>query len=109
MATHEFGIMMKAPEEGKQYNEYEPQKYNCISVSDDYLEDIVEKIQHIDFYWHILENKQKGIAYHGITLIPLTSIYNLIDVVKGIADLVELKELVDKALKENKWMIHFGV
>lgn len=109
MVYHEFGIMMQAPEEGKQYNEYEPQKYNCISVSDDCLENIVEKLQHIDFYWHTLENKQKGIAYYGITLIPPTSIYNLIDVIKGNPNLVELKELADKALKENKWMIHFGV
>ena len=35
MAKHEFGIMMDAPQPGKRYDEYEPWKYDCISVDDD--------------------------------------------------------------------------
>ena len=38
MAKHEFGIMESAPVSGKRYDEYEPKKYNCISVDDDYIE-----------------------------------------------------------------------
>jgi len=53
LAKHEFGIMQIAPEKGKRYDEYEPQKYDCISVNDDYLEDIVADFNHIDFYWHL--------------------------------------------------------
>ncbi len=41
MAKHEFGIMQDAPQKGVRYDEYEPWKYNCISVNDDHLEDIV--------------------------------------------------------------------
>ena len=43
MAKHEFGIMMDAPQPGKRYDEYEPWKYDCISVDDDYVEGIAEK------------------------------------------------------------------
>ena len=41
MAKHEFGIMIDAPQPGKRYDEYEPWKYACISVDDDYLEGVV--------------------------------------------------------------------
>lgn len=30
MAKHEFGVMQNEPERGKWYDEYEPEKYNCI-------------------------------------------------------------------------------
>jgi ribosomal protein S3AE len=36
MAKHEFGIIDYF-EENKWYSVYEPEKYNCISVSDDCL------------------------------------------------------------------------
>ncbi|MBE5972711.1 MAG: hypothetical protein E7246_09380 [Lachnoclostridium sp.] len=38
MAKHEFGIMQNAPKPGERYDEYEPQKYLCISVDDNYVE-----------------------------------------------------------------------
>ena len=49
MAKHEFGIMQTAPQKGKRYDAYDPQKYNCITVDDDYLEDIVTNFDDIDF------------------------------------------------------------
>ena len=109
MARHEFGIMQNAPQPRTRYDEYEPQKYNCISVDDDYIEDIVANFNHIDFYWHTLDVKGKGIAYTGVTLIPPTSMQAFIDVVKDVFGLSELKELSEKALAENKWIIHFGL
>lgn len=109
MARHEFGIMQNAPAHGRRYDEYEPQKYNCVSVNDDYLEDIVANFNHIDFYWHTLDVKGKGIAYCGITLIPPCSIQAFIDVIKDITALHELRKLLEKALAANKWIIHFGL
>lgn len=106
---HEFGIMENAPKQGKRYDKYEPQKYNCISVNDDYLEEIVTNFSHIDLYWHTLDVKGKGIAYWGITLILPCSIQSFIDVIKDISALSELKELSEKAQKENRWIIHFGL
>ena len=109
MAKHEFGIMQDAPKQGKRYDKYEPRKYNCISVNDDCLEDIVSNFNHINFYWHTLDALAKGIAYAGITLIPPTSIESFIAVIKDITELNELKDLLEKALVENKWVIHFGL
>ena len=97
------------PKKGKRYDDYEPQKYNCISVDDDYLEDIVADFDHIDFYWHTLDVKGKGIAYCGITLIPPSSIEDFTAVIKDIPELSALKELSEKALQESKWIIHFGL
>ena len=109
MAKHEFGIMQDAPQMGVRYDEYEPWKYNCISVNDDYLEDIVANFDQIEFYWHTLDVKGKGIAYCGVTLIPPSSMAGFISVIKDIPALSELKELSEKALGENKWIIHFGL
>lgn len=109
MAKHEFGIMQATPQKGKRYDAYDPQKYNCITVDDDYLEDIVTNFNDIDFYWHSLDVPGKGIAYCGITLIPPTSMQAFISVIDNLSELSELKALIQKAYAENKWMIHFGL
>ena len=109
MAKHEFGIMQNAPEKGKRYDEYEPQKYNCISVDDVYVEKLDEKLIGVDFYWHTTDVSGKGLAYCGVTLIHPESILMLRDAVKNEAGLSELKTLAEKAYKENKWIIHFGL
>ena len=37
MPKHEFGIMQKEPSFYEHYDTYEPQKYNCIAVDDDFI------------------------------------------------------------------------
>lgn len=106
MAKHEFGIMQSPPIKGVRYDEYEPEKYNCISVDDDFIEGILEALDEIDFYWHTLDVKGKGIAYCGITLIPPESLEAFIGVIK---DIPELKQLSETALKQSKWIIHYGL
>ena len=109
MAKHEFGIMMDAPQQGTRYDEYEPWKYTCISVDDAHLEGVVEKLSSIDFYWHALSVKGKGLAYCGVTLIPPSSLRAFVDVIEDVSGLSELRELSERAITENKWMIHFGL
>ena len=109
MVKHEFGIMLDAPKKGKYYDEYEPWKYTCISVDDDDLTSIIERISCIDFYWHTLSAKGKGLAYYGITLIPPDSLKAFIDAIADIPKLGELKKLLEEALDQNKWMIHYGI
>lgn len=98
-----------APEKGKRYDEYEPHKYNCISIDDRIIENVDPKLSNIDFYWHTLAVKGKGIAYCGVTLIPPESTQAFIDAVENVSGLSELRELLEKANKENKWIIHFGL
>ena len=111
MAKHEFGIMQDAPKPRKRYDKYEPQKYNCISVDDDYIGRIGANLNNINFYWHTLDVPAKGIAYAGITLIPPTSIQAFIAAIKdaNAEELNELINLLEKALVENKWVIHYGL
>ena len=109
MAYHEFGIMQIPPQKGQRYDEYEPNKYDCISVNDDYIENILEQLCDIDFYWHTLDISGKGIAYCGVTLIPPSSMQKFIAVIENIFELNQLKKILSKALDENKWIIHFGI
>ncbi len=109
MAKHEFGIMPFAPEKGVRYEEYEPYKYDCISVDDDYLENIVSRFDNINFYWHSLGVPSKGLAYCGVTLIPPTSILDCINIIENINELFELKNLMRRAYNEQKWIIHYGI
>lgn len=109
MAKHEFGIMDMPLEKGRRYDEYEPEKYEYISVCDDYLEDILCEFNKIDFYWHTTDEKCRGICYSGITLIPHESLSAFINVIKDKNGLSELFELAKKAKKETKWLIHFGL
>lgn len=109
MAKHEFGIMQAAPEAGQRYDEYEPQKYDRISVGDEHLENIDAKLSQTDFYWHTLAVKGKGLAYCGVTLIPPDSMQAFVAVIGDTPALSELKALLEKAQRENKWVIHFGL
>ena len=109
MAKHEFGIMMDAPQPSKRYDKYEPEKYACISVDDVYLESIAEKILSIDFYWHTLSVKGKGLSYCGITLVPPSSLRAFIDAIADNPELSKLAELLEKARDNNKWVIHYGL
>lgn len=109
MSHHEFGIMQISPQNGQRFDEYEPEKYNCISVNDDYIENILEKLTDIDFYWHTTDVSGKGLAYYGVTLVPPSSMQRFISVIENISELQQLKELLTQALNENKWIIHFGL
>ena len=69
MPKHEFGIMKCAPAKGKIFEKYEPLKYNCISVDDEYILPLLEPLSNELFYWHTIDVTGKGLAYCGITLI----------------------------------------
>ena len=107
MAKHEFGIMPTAPQKGQRYDDYLPQKYNCITVDDKHIENL--DLEHIDFFWHTLDISGKGLAYCGVTLIPPESMPQFITVINGIPALSELKSLLQKAHTESHWVIHFGL
>ena len=48
MAKHKFDIVMDAPQQGKRYDEHESQKYACISVADNDLEVVAERLKAMD-------------------------------------------------------------
>lgn len=109
MAKHEFGIMAEAPRPGERYDMYEPEKYACISVDDEDLNAAERRLSAIACYWHTLTVKETGLTWCGITLIPPESLSACIDAVAGLSALCALKKLLEKARKEGRWVIHFGI
>lgn len=45
MLKHQFGIMMTDPEPEQIFEEYEPEKYDCIAVDDEYVQAVAEIIK----------------------------------------------------------------
>lgn len=109
MPKHEFGIMQKAPMPGEQFDQYEPEKYNCIFVDDKFIEPLLIEFSDNNFYWHTLDVSGKGLAYYGVTLIAPCSIDFFILKIESNPALAELKSLLLKAKAENKYVIHFGI
>ena len=109
MAMHEFGIMKELPQAGCRYDEYVPEKYDCISIDDDIVEVFANGLLDVDMHWHTIDVTGKGLAYFGITLIPPASLGSLIDVIDGFDELLELRELLKQAQQQNLYVIHFGI
>ena len=109
MAKHEFGIMESAPVSGKRYDEYEPKKYNCISVDDDCIEGIQEPLLIFDSFCHTVDIPMKGLNYAGITLIPPTSMDAFLTVIGNGIEYAELRKLLIDAKNRNKYVIHYGL
>ena len=101
MANHEFGIMQNQPMNKERFDEYEPNKYDCIVVDDNFIEPILIDLQKLG----------KGLAYCGITLIPPESMDILIKILL-LQDKLEYTDLIylaNQAKEENKYIIHFGI
>lgn len=109
MAFHRFGIMPINPKPGERYDMYEPEKYNCIPVSDDLIEPLLEKMQAMDCFFHTLGTPAKGLAYCGITLIPPASLPGFVKLFEGQPALAPLTRLMRRALGQNCFVIHFGI
>lgn len=109
MAKHEFGIMQMQPKTGERYDTYEPERYECISVDDEYIEEIDSELLDIMMYWHTIDCPKNGLAYCGVTLIPPNSVDAVLNVTENNPALFQLSELLIRAKTENKFIIHYGL
>ena len=116
--SHEFGIIDYI-EENKDYT-YEPEKYNCISVDGDLIDEIYHKgfgskMKKLETFAYNTNRPYKDLSYYGITLIPpksLTEFLNIVTEENLDCKSEELEVLINKisdAIKENKWIIHYGI
>ena len=105
--VHEFGIMLTDPKTGEQYIDYEPQKYNCVTVHDEIVERFGDAVlRDLPCYWCTVDRPETGLAYCGITLIPPVSLPILYKASPACAD---LQKLIAQAMDENRFVIHFGL
>ncbi len=109
MIKHEFGIMQTPPVKGQRYDEYEPEKYDCISIPDDEILLLQKSLSEISFFWHTIDKQEKGLAYYGVTLISPSSIEKMIPITEKISAITPLTALLKQAMYENKYVIHFGI
>ena len=115
MIKAEFGIIPEILID-EIYTNYEPQKYNCIEIDDDlYIDDWWSQLQNMETYFNGLDFHSKGLNRHGVTLIPPISLKHFENILKNDSRLLSdpcLKSLlgiIQKAILENKYMIHYGV
>ncbi|WP_082148071.1 short-chain dehydrogenase [Bacillus sp. LK2] len=112
--VHEFGIFDDFDIQ-KKYNDYTPQKYNCISVDDDIINSLIGNLSIMKTYFHSFNRPEYGLAYYGITIIPPESLSLFYDVVtssryfKNSTELSELASKIIQATEEKKYMIHYGI
>lgn len=108
--THEFGIIDDIADNS--YESYTPEKYQCIYVDDEVVSTLMEPLAIMKTYFHTLDRPEYGLAYHGITLIPPTSLATFLEVVlraKPHDDLNALGDKIMQAKREQKYMIHYGI
>lgn len=109
MPKHQFGIMQKTPQPGKRYDTYEPGKYHCISVDDEFIEAKLSGFADIACFAHTVDEPIKGLAYCGITLIPPEALPRLADILCDAEGLEALVDMMKDAHNQNKFVIHFGI
>ena len=118
MAKHNFGILEQF-EENKWYQEYEPEKYNCISVDMDVMDEVFgayrEELVAIKAFACVSTQPIQGLDECSVTLIPPQSLEvfcNIIVMANKSLHSEELVLLIDKiqeAIKNNQYLIHFGI
>lgn len=106
--TDEFGIIDHFDRK-KEYYSYEPEKYHCIVIDGEEIDAIWEDILKLKCYWHKMDQLRNGLARYGISIIPVESFDLFIEIVAKRKNLDSLLQLIRKAQKEGKAMIHFGV
>jgi hypothetical protein len=119
MANHEFGII-DSFDENKYYGDYEPKRYDCISVNDDLIlfhliEEYGSELSKIKTFFQSSSNPNFGLDYYGVTLIPPSSLEGFYDLIVLLREKYESSELdsliekISKSINENKYLIHYGI
>jgi hypothetical protein len=118
LAKHDFGILDQF-EENKWYQEYEPEKYNCVSVDMDVMDEVfsmyLEEMRQIKAFACISTQPICGLEESGITLIPPYSLKSFCDVITKANrqiqshQLILLIDKIQESIKNDKYLIHFGI
>lgn len=113
MPRHEFGII--EDNQIKNIFTYDPEEYNCISIDDDFILPLIGSFKIVKTYYHNFYRPDFGLAYWGITLIPIDSLSQFQEILVSnkqyfnSLEYIELVELVTEAIQKRKNVIHFGV
>ena len=110
----QFGIIDNFKRD-KDYSDYDPEKYSCIDIDDDILDEWWNELSLMKTYFHCYSRPSSSLARYGVTLIPPESLQTFYKVVskdkksKLSKELIDLMALLRRAISENKYIIHYGV
>ncbi len=76
----EFGIIDDFDINKDYGDNYEPQRYHCVAICDDALNDWWERLTEMKSYFHCFNRPSKALARWGITIIPPESLSLLIEI-----------------------------
>ncbi len=108
-------VIIEEFDKDKDYSNYEPEKYHCVAIEDDFLDDWWDNLALIKTYLHRYSRPEFALARFGVTLIPPESLESLYDIVasdhrsKSAKELIDLMILIRQAISDNKYVIHYGV
>jgi hypothetical protein len=88
--------------------------YHCVGVPDDYLSLWLEGMSEVKTYYHCFSRPAKSFARYGVTLIPPESTQSLIEIIAASPVNAEewlqpLLSTLERAVKTNKYVIHYGI
>lgn len=112
--THEFGVL-NATIRQSSFDDYTPEKYDCISVDGECVDAFIDELNHMRTYSHSYDRPGYGLEECGVTLIPYESLALFYQIVKAIMCMHEFEQLNRLVLKiaqaqiEKKDMIHYGL
>ncbi len=116
MISTEFGIIDNIEDTVMNGVSFDLEKYHCAAIDDDiYINDWWDRLSLLKTFFQSLERPSFGLARWGITIIPPESLPDFQNIVisdkriNSDENLVVLSEKIGQAIKENKYMIHFGV
>lgn len=108
MAVHAFGILPRDPVPGQRYD-YEPERYGCVAVDDEWVEPLARKLAEVPVYWQTLDQPGTGLDCCGITLIPPASIPAILAALDGAEVWTTLGGLLEEARTRDRFVIHYGL
>lgn len=111
----EFGVIDNFDESKDYGGAYEPQAYNCAAIDDDALSGWRERLETMRTYFHSFDRPETSLARYGVTLIPPASLELFYDIVQNdtapefAAQVPAVLAVIERAQRENKFIIHYGV
>jgi hypothetical protein len=111
----EFGIIDNFDKDKYYPEKYEPDRYGCIAICDDALNDWFHPFSETNTYCQTYSRPWKGFDRYGVTLIPPESLSSLIEIMltktksEFMNDALEIVNLLKEAKANEKFVIHYGI
>ena len=110
MITHEFILCSEIPRKIS-YSNYS--KEEMVIIDDDFILANYPTIEKVQMYCEYIGNTIEGLAYHGITILTYDMANELktalINECAESEDLQKLITILDKAILNKCYIVHFGV